>query len=87
MAEEVVNKVEEVIAKAETIRSLANEIYYAMKDVQRFIAEKRAIEEEPDWHLLDVLVTRTYRGAIEITRDMNDVINVMRRLTGVSRGG
>ena len=80
---EAVKKVEEIIAKAETIRSLANEIYDTLKEVQKFIAEKRRIENEPDWHLLDVLVTRAFQNAVITIRDMQDVENALRNLVKV----
>ena len=84
---EVVKKVEEILEKAETIRSLANEIYYALRDVQKFIAENRRIENEPDWRLLDVLVARAFQNAVITIRDMQDVENTLRNLVKVSTYG
>jgi hypothetical protein len=80
---EIVTKVEEIIAKAETIRRLADDIYCTLKDVQKFIAEKRRIENEPDWHLLDVLVSRAFQNAVITIRDMQDVENTLRNLVKV----
>ena len=85
--EEVVKRVEEVIEKAETIRRLANDIYYALKDIQKFVAENRRIEGEPDWRFLDVLVARAYQNAVITIRDMQDVEKVLRRLAEVMRSG
>jgi hypothetical protein len=84
---EVVKRVEEVLGKAETICSLANEIYYAMKDIQKFVAEKRNIGGEPDWSLLDVLVMRAFQNAAQIARDMKDVKETIEKLVEVAKNG
>jgi len=84
---EVAKKVEEIIEKAETIRRLANDIYYALKDVQKFVAENRRIENEPDWRLLEVLVARAFQNAVITMRDMQDVEKVLRRLAEVLAHG
>ena len=85
--EEVVKRVEEVVEKAETIRRLANDIYYALKDVQKFVAENRRMESEPDWRLLDVLIARAYQNAVITARDMRYVEEVLRKLAEVVRSG
>jgi hypothetical protein len=81
--EEVVKRVEEVAEKAETICNLANDIYYTLKDVQRFIAENREVESEPDWQLLDTLVLRAFQNAAQIARDMKDVKETIEKLARV----
>jgi predicted transcriptional regulator len=85
--EEVVKRVEEVVEKAETIRRLADDIYYTLKDVQKFVAEKRRMESEPDWSLLDALVTRAYQNAVMTARDMQYVEEILRKLAEVMRSG
>jgi regulator of PEP synthase PpsR (kinase-PPPase family) len=77
---EVLRRLEEVREDAEKIRNLANSIYYALKDVQRFLAEKRALQSEPDWCFIDTVVTRMYRDAVEIARDAEEVTRALRRL-------
>jgi hypothetical protein len=81
--EEVVKRVEEVVEKAETICRLANDIYYTLKDVQRFIAENREVESEPDWQLLDTLVLRAFQNAVHIASDMKDVKETIEKLARV----
>jgi uncharacterized protein Yka (UPF0111/DUF47 family) len=81
--EEVVKRVEEAAEKAETICRLANDIYYTLKDVQKFVAENRKVESEPDWQLLDTLVLRAFRDAVEIARDMKDVKETIEKLARV----
>ena len=84
--EEVMKRVEEVVEKAETIRRLADDIYYTLKDVQKFVAENRKIESEPDWSLLDVLITRAYQNAVITVRDMRYIEEILRKLE-VMRSG
>jgi fructose 1,6-bisphosphatase len=83
VSEEVLKRVEEVAEKAKTIGRLANDIYYTLKDVQKFVAENRKVESEPDWQLLDALVLRAFRDAAEIARDMKDVKETIEKLARV----
>jgi fructose 1,6-bisphosphatase len=83
VSEEVLKRVEEVAEKAKTIGRLANDIYYTLKDVQKFVAENRKVESEPDWQLLDTLVLRAFRDAAEIARDMKDVKETIEKLARV----
>jgi hypothetical protein len=72
-----------VVEKAETICRLANDIYYTLKDVQRFIAENREVESEPDWQLLDTLVLRAFQNAVHIASDMKDIKETIEKLARV----
>jgi hypothetical protein len=79
-------KAEEVREKAEAISRLAIEIYDAMKDIQKFVAEQRSIDEEPDWNLIDVLIARTCSNAARIKSDMRDVVEAAQRIERARRG-